>query len=184
MREKAEGRKGRVMKRKLVFLFAVVLSVVALDQFTKHLVTTHFKEFSSVPVLGDYVRLTFIYNQNGAFGLKPHHILPFLSVKVFFAIFNILAVGLVLWMYFKTRAGDWWTETALVLILGGAAGNFIDRIRFGRVIDFIDCDFPDFIMDRFPIFNVADSCITVGVFIIIITTLLARKHGSPDKQER
>jgi signal peptidase II len=183
MREKNESGKRRMMKRKLFLLFCGVPFLVILDQVTKHLIVTHMACGSSVPVLGDYIRLTFIYNENGAFGLRLHRLLPFLSTRLFFSFFSVLAACAVLWMYFKAKAGGRWTEIALVLILAGAAGNFIDRVRLGRVIDFIDCDFPDFIMDRFPIFNAADSCITIGVSLLILTSLLAKKDGPPAKPE-
>jgi len=171
------------MRRKILLLSGGMLLLVLLDQFTKHLIVTHMPYGSSIPVLGDYVRLTFIYNENGAFGLRLHRLLPFLSTKVFFSLFSVIAACAVLWMYFKTKAGEHLTEIALVLILAGAAGNFIDRVRMGHVVDFIDCDFPNFIMDRFPIFNAADSCITIGVSLLIITSLLVKKDGTAPKPE-
>jgi signal peptidase II len=61
------------------------------------------------------------------------------------------------------------------MILGGAVGNFIDRMRMQMVVDFIDCDFPDFIMTRFPTFNVADSFVTVGVAIVILSPVILKK---------
>jgi signal peptidase II len=70
------------------------------------------------------------------------------------------------------------------MILGGAVGNFIDRMRMQMVVDFIDCDFPDFIMTRFPTFNVADSFVTVGVALVILSPVILRKLHKQIKEEK
>jgi signal peptidase II len=166
------------MKRQIIVLVIVALTIAFFDQLTKYLVVSTMNLYESVSVLGDLVKITFIYNQNGAFGLAPQKLLPFLHRKIFYIIFSLLAGFIVLYMYFKTEPADKWSRAALMLIAGGAVGNFIDRIRMGRVVDFIDCDFPDFIMERWPVFNVADSCVTVGIAILIVVTLLSKKHGT------
>ena len=113
----------------------------------------------------------------GIFGLKPHALLPFLTPIVFFTLFSILAVSLLIYLYLKTRPGERWQRLALALILGGAFGNGIDRIRYGQVVDFVDCEFPDFIMQRFAVFNVADSGITVGVALLLLLSFTRNKHA-------
>ena len=70
------------------------------------------------------------------------------------------------------------------MILGGAVGNFIDRMRLQMVVDFIDCDLPDFIMTRFPTFNVADSFVTVGVAIVILSPVILKKIHQEIKNEK
>ena len=72
----------------------------------------------------------------------------------------------------------------MVMILGGAVGNFIDRMRLSMVVDFIDCDFPDFIMTRFPTFNVADSFVTVGVAVVILSPVILRELHKQMKEEK
>jgi signal peptidase II len=79
---------------------------------------------------------------------------------------------------------DWMSRLGVVMILGGAVGNFIDRMRLKMVVDFIDCDLPDFIMTRFPTFNVADSFVTVGVAIIILSPVLLKKVHKQIKEEK
>jgi signal peptidase II len=165
------------MKKKIIELLIMVFIAAALDQLVKALVVHRLQLFESVSVLGDTIRLTLVYNQNGAFSLAPQRLLPLLSTRAFFLVFSLIAASIVLWLYLKTDTTEKWSRFALMLILGGAAGNFIDRVRLGRVIDFIDCDFPDFIMERWPVFNVADSCVTVGITILIVVSLFARKHG-------
>ena len=73
---------------------------------------------------------------------------------------------------------------AFTFILGGAIGNLIDRAMYGKVIDFIDCDFPDIIMTRWPIFNIADSFVTVGmVFLAIQYLFLEKKENKPSNNQ-
>ena len=72
----------------------------------------------------------------------------------------------------------------MVMILGGAVGNFIDRMRLSMVVDFIDCDLPDFIMTRFPTFNVADSFVTVGVAVVALSPVILRKLHKEIKAEK
>ena len=76
------------------------------------------------------------------------------------------------------------SRLGVVMILGGAVGNFIDRMRPQMVVDFIDCDLPDFIMTRFPTFNVADSFVTVGVAIILLSPVLLKKVHKEIKAEK
>ncbi|MFH0920364.1 MAG: signal peptidase II [Fibrobacterota bacterium] len=164
------------MRAKVIFLSVFAPVLVLLDQLTKQLVASRMVPGQSIPVLGDWVRLTFIYNQNGAFGLTPAALLPFLSSKIFFTVFNLAAMALVVGLYLKTEARERWMRLGLALIVSGAMGNLIDRLRLGHVIDFVDCDFPDIIMERFAIFNVADSCITVGIALLIFLTLRGKKN--------
>ena len=167
------------MKTRIRFLLIAVFSLVILDQVTKWLIATHLVPGQSVPVIGEWVRFTFIYNMNGAFGLSPAALLPVLNNKLFFTTFTLAAGTLVVWLYFRAEPRERWTRIGLTLIIAGALGNLIDRVRLGHVLDFIDCDFPDFIMERFAIFNVADSCITVGIALLVILTLRGKKHETP-----
>jgi signal peptidase II len=169
------------MKRRIVQLVSVAAGITVLDQITKLLVVHRFMLYESVDVLGQYVRLTLIYNENGVFGLAPQRLLPFLPPRVFFVLSFLMAGALVVYMYFQTRDREVWARFAFMLISGGAVGNFIDRVRLGKVIDFIDCDFPDIIMARWPVFNVADSCVLVGISILLIVTLFTRKKPVQEK---
>lgn len=76
------------------------------------------------------------------------------------------------------------TETfSFSLILGGAFGNLIDRALYGKVVDFIDCDFPDFIMERWPVYNIADSAITIGMVILFIFYMFFDKKKEEDTDD-
>jgi signal peptidase II len=76
------------------------------------------------------------------------------------------------------------SRLGVVVILGGAGGNFNDRMRLSLVVDFIDCDLPDFIMTRFPTFNVADSFVTVGVAVVVLSPVILRKQHKEIKAEK
>lgn len=164
------------VRQKLLFLFSVAFGVTLLDQITKYLIMTRMVPYQSIQVVGDWIRLTFIYNRNGIFGLKPHGLLPFLPPTVFFTLFSVIAASLLVYLFLKTQPGERWQRLALALVLGGAMGNGIDRLRFGQVVDFVDCEFPDFIMERFAVFNVADSGITVGVALLLFLSFIRKKN--------
>lgn len=132
---------------------------------------------SSIPVVGDFARLTYIENPGMAFGID-------VGGKLFFSLFSVVAsIGILLYLY-KMRNERLLFRFSLALILGGAVGNLIDRVFYGvlfndgglfygKVVDFIDVDFFNvnilgYHLSRFPIFNVADSSVTVGVLILLI----------------
>ncbi len=146
-------------------LLAVAAVVVALDQFTKHLIASSFLPGESRIVIPRLLRWTYEQNQHGAFGL-------FGSSPVFL-IGMALIVLLVFWFSFREQA----RRSALVriafgMILGGAIGNIVDRLHLRFVVDFIDFYriWPD-------IFNVADACITIGVGLLILASLANRRRA-------
>ncbi|MDI6840579.1 MAG: signal peptidase II [bacterium] len=134
----------------------VSLSVLGADQLSKLWVSSQFSQSQSVKVIGDFMRITLIQNPHAIFGLQVK--LPFIPL----VILAVCAVCLFLW---RSRA------TALSFILGGAVGNLIDRIRIKAVIDFIDLGVSKL---RWPVFNIADSCITIGILWLIIKGLKAK----------
>lgn len=133
---------------------------------------------ASYPVVGDLVRLTYIENPGMAFGID-------LGGKLFFSLFSVAASAGILWYLWKARTEPFLFRLSLALILGGAAGNLIDRVFYGvifgeaplfhgRVVDFIDVDFPNvtlfgYALHRWPVFNIADASVTTGVFLMLLT---------------
>ncbi|MCD4829360.1 MAG: signal peptidase II [Candidatus Cloacimonetes bacterium] len=157
------------------FLF-ISLAVVLADQLTKLAIRRSFVEYESVPVLGNLLRLTYIQNTGAAFSFSPGS--PMFN-RFFFSAVSLIAIIVLIWVVVHARQ----TLPALCysLIIGGAAGNLIDRLRLGGVTDFLDADFPDFIMQRWPVFNLADSAIVVAIILLLIYTLFfERKHTSGD----
>lgn len=146
--------------------------LLALDQWTKWLVRESFFVGESIPLIGkDLVRLTYVQNPGIAFGLEP--LSP--TVLLIFGSFAAIALAVYLVRLIHRRDILVWP---VFLFLCGAVGNSIDRAAFGVVTDFVDCDFPDFIMTRWPVFNVADSCVTIGITILIFQTIFRRQTDS------
>lgn len=134
----------------------IALLVVALDHLTKWLVVRHLPFNHDVHILGEWVMLTHIKNTGGAFGLFPGSTVPLIAVSSIASV--IIAV-----LAFRLRH-DRPRLVALGLILGGAIGNLVDRVRQGRVTDFIHVGIPE--GPRWPIFNVADSAVSIGVVML------------------
>ena len=155
--------------------FLIMMIIMVLDQLTKLLIRTHMELYDSIPILkhifGDTFMLTYVQNTGAAFSLSPFS--PSIN-RIFFILVSILAVIFVIYLLYRSVHRI--QVIAFGFVLGGAIGNLIDRIRFGGVTDFIDCDFPDFIMQRWPIFNVADSAIFIAMVLIIIDMIFVRDN--------
>jgi signal peptidase II len=147
-------------------LAVIAAVVVALDRWTKHWAATSLPFGQPVRVLGDYVRLTLTRNSGVAFGIGQGTGFPY-------AIFSIVAILAIVWMFASGRGGDALRRLALALILGGAIGNLIDRLGSGLVVDFIEVGVPRW---YWPVFNVADSAVTVGV---VLFALAWSRHPEP-----
>src|SRR3972149_1556414 len=133
---------------------------------------------ASYPILGDLLRLTFIENPGMAFGID-------VGGKLFLTLFSIVATGGIFYYLYKIREEAFVIRLSLALILGGAIGNLIDRVFFGvifgegalfygRVVDFIAIDFFNFTifgytLHRWPVFNIADACVTCGGLLMLFT---------------
>lgn len=169
---------------KIVWLAA---AIVILDQVTKLFIKgVPFLGIEGYPygystnMIGDIFRMTYIENPGIAFGIH----IP--GMKVFFSLFSVIAsIGIFIYLKRKINVLSKWETVGLVLILGGAIGNLIDRCFYGvlygeealfhgRVVDFIDFGYKE---NWWPIFNVADSAVSVGVTILAIT-LLTKKQPS------
>lgn len=146
-------------------LFVVAALVVVLDQLTKHLIVANFLPGESRFVIPHFLRWTYEQNQHGAFGLFGSS--PVLLIGM------ALIVLLIFWFSFREQAHQsLLVRIAFGMILGGAIGNIVDRLHLRYVVDFVD-----FYRIWPNIFNIADSCITVGVFLLIISSLATRRHA-------
>ena len=134
--------------------------VLMLDQITKAAIMDTMSLGQSLELPGGFLALTYIHNSGGAFGLFPQGGPFFLATAV------VVAVG-ILWALPRLEHWGSWTAIACALILGGTLGNLIDRLRFGSVIDFLD-------LGWWPIFNVADSGISVGICVLLLQALFVR----------
>lgn len=172
------------------FHIAVIVFSIVADQLTKLWALARFTNETGAPnhdvinILGEFLRFQLVFNKGAAFSSRPQDLMPFLSPTVFFILISIVAVVVMGWFYKNIDKRDWMGRLGVVMILGGAIGNFIDRMRLQMVVDFIDCDLPDFIMTRFPTFNVADSFVTVGVAIVILSPFILKEIHKQIKEEK
>jgi signal peptidase II len=176
----------------------VTLGIILLDQITKLLVkgfTLPIFDYyhqglqlgQSIPVLGDFLRLTFVENPGMAFGID-------IGGRLFLAVFSLIASLGILYYIYRVRNEALVVRFTLAMILGGAIGNLIDRsfygvifgeapLFYGKVVDFIDMDFfhINFLgihMDRFAVFNVADASVSIGIVLML---LFHKKFTDVDK---
>lgn len=159
-------------KNKWFILFFVTFTIIGFDQWTKALVIATFYLGESVPVVLGYFHLTYIRNPGAAFGmLAGAH--PAFRVPFFIAV-PIIALGVIGYVFKKIPSHHLSMAWALSLVIGGAVGNLIDRIRFGYVIDFLDFFWRQY---HFPAFNVADSAICVGVGLLMLDVILQERRA-------
>jgi len=158
------------MKKRL-FVPLISSLVIILDFFTKKLVVARVPFYESIAVL-PFLRIVHVENKGAAFGLFSS-----LGNSVFMAV-AVFAVAMIVFYLLKHSQGK--EVYALSLIIGGAIGNLIDRIRIGKVIDFIDFYVGDW---HWPAFNVADSALTIGIVLFIWSNLLVKRVRKPGSQE-
>jgi signal peptidase II len=153
---------------------AVAVLGLALDQASKLWADSHSLGWS-VPIIGDFLRFTLIYNENAAFSMKPQSFLPWLHPTLFFGTLTLTACIGALWFFRGVPKEDYLSKLGIVLIISGALGNFCDRLRIGKVVDFIDVMFIDVIYERWPTFNLADTWVTTGMSLLLISCFVYRK---------
>lgn len=170
-----------------IALFSIAILLILLDQLTK----IYIKGFNlfgyqhsgmllgdSYKAIGDVIRITFVENPGMAFGIE------FGAGKILLSLFSIVASYMLVWLLIKLNGYNIFIRIAFTLILAGATGNLVDRVFYGvfygesalfygKVVDFIQVDIPDLNFlglhyTHFPVFNVADSCVSVGVIFLII----------------
>lgn len=150
----------------MIFFYGLVGLVVLLDQGSKVFMLQYLSPGVSVSLIPHVADLALVMNPGVAFGLFKNHA-PVL--------FGVITMSLILLFWVANRShheASLSVRWALSLILGGAIGNWIDRVRFGAVIDFID-------FRIWPVFNLADSAITIGVSIYILSTFCSGKKHEP-----
>lgn len=136
-----------------MWLFVLPFAVVILDQFSKYIVVENMALGESIPIIEEVFHLTYILNPGAAFGMFAHN-------RLFFIAIAIVVIGIIIWARKEILASPWEVKAGCGLFLGGAIGNLIDRARQGLVIDFFD-------FRIWPVFNIADIAICIGVGLII-----------------
>ena len=153
--------------RGLLFLALAVL-VVLLDQSTKRLAEDRLKGRSvPLPVVGDFLRFTYVENRGAAFGLLQDQ-------TAFFVLVGLVVIGVIAASYRYLPRSGFRLHLALGLQLGGAIGNLIDRVQHVYVVDFVDFGYHS---NWWPVFNVADSAIVIGVALLALNALSPDRAG-------
>jgi len=158
------------LQKKYKLLIIVAPLVIVIDQLVKLYVDHSMEVSQSIEILENFFHFTHIRNRGAAFGMfagaNESYRLPF------FLLITFIAIGVILYMVRSYKDGSLFYPLSLALILGGAIGNMIDRVRMGEVIDFIDVHW---YQHHWPAFNVADSAISIGVFFLFIQMFIAEK---------
>jgi signal peptidase II len=165
---------NRVVKDYLT-LFGIGGVVIALDQWTKWLVRQNI-EFGgqwlpeSLKWLMPYARLVNWHNSGAAFGM-------FQNGNLVFTVLAFIVIGAIIYYYPRVEKNDWTLKLAMGLQLGGAAGNLVDRLLVGKVTDFIS-------IGAFPVFNVADSSISIGVVVLLLGVWIKEQNDKKKASEQ
>lgn len=146
--------------------YVIAAFVIALDQFTKWLIVENMEIRESIPLIENILYLTSHRNAGAAFGILQ-------GQMWLFYIATVGVVAAIIYMIQTQLNGSRWYGTALALVLGGAVGNFIDRVLEGAVVDFVDIYIFNY---NYPIFNVADMALVAGVIMVILHVFLEEKR--------
>lgn len=162
------------MKPKYVILLFVSLFVLILDQATKMYVDRVMELHESIPIIAHFFTITYVRNKGAAFSFLAdfRYRLPFLILV------SLTAVVVLMVAFRKIRPDQKFAAVSLALIFAGALGNLIDRLRLGEVIDFIYVHWYD---HYWPAFNIADSAICIGVFLLAIDMLREERRSKAER---
>ncbi len=172
---------SRLASYKLYFF--LVSLVWILDRFSKWLIKKNFALGESVSVFGNFFLFTYVENKGGAFGIQ-------LGGGTFYFIASIVVILYILFYLWQHPEEGRLQRFSLALILGGAFGNLYDRALYGSVTDFFDFEFFDIPpfrlgplhfsgMERWPVFNIADSAVTVGIVLLLCASVFSKKETPP-----
>ena len=150
------------------------LVVLALDQTAKALITSTLALYASRPIVPGLFHLTLVTNRGALFGLFHDLADPWRGAL--FITIPVLAIVLILGFQWRTTTADAVAQGGLALILGGALGNLVDRVRLGYVVDFLDVFIGE---HHWPAFNVADSAICVGVALLVLDLMTRGRRRQP-----
>jgi len=151
----------------------LVAAIILLDQLTKALIVRTVPFYGTVTVIPGFLDLTRIHNKGAILGLFGGTGQPWTTVLLLLS--NAVALGLVAFYFSRTTERERFARLALTLVAGGALGNIVDRIIRGYVVDFVDMHAGTL---HWPVYNVADACITVGAVLLVAGIIFRRPHAS------
>ena len=155
-----------------MFIIIIIVAIIALDQWSKWAIKTSFNLYQPKPVIQDLLHFTYVTNDGMAFGLS------FPGGKHVLLIMTILLTGFIVGFLWKEKNGHPLIKYGLALILSGAIGNLIDRLLYGKVVDFLDLMIGNF---HWYIFNIADSSVTIGMILFIIHSIYIEQKKTNDE---
>ena len=150
--------------------YLLILLIIGIDQLSKHFVSAAMQHGQTIPIISNIFHITFVRNTGAAFGILPGNTTLLIAVGAIAALFIIYT------MHFIPK-DKYFYKIGLSLVLAGSIGNIIDRVYRGYVVDMFDFRF-------FPVFNVADMMINVGMAIVIVAFLLLRRPAGASLQKR
>ncbi|MEK6983541.1 MAG: signal peptidase II [Nanoarchaeota archaeon] len=142
------------MNKKNIVIYSTAFLIVLLDQFTKFFIKQNLQLNQSIPIINNIFHLTYVTNTGSAFGL-------FKGFNAIFTAFSLIVIITIFYYLKRINKNEKILQFSVGLLLGGTLGNLIDRIIHGAVIDFLD-------FRVWPVFNVADSAVTISIAILII----------------
>ncbi len=163
---------SELTKKKFIVLICISFFIIAVDQLTKVYIHTQFSLHESKVIINDFFNLTYVRNYGAAFGFLAQT--PVLFREIFFLSMPPLACLLILYILMTLKPHQNAQIYALSSIFGGALGNYIDRLHYRYVIDFLDFHFKN--KQSWPAFNIADVCIVCGVFSLIYLILTEKNE--------
>lgn len=143
-------------------LYIIGIIVLLLDQVSKYYALKYLKGNEPIVLINNFLQLNYVENIGAAFGILKNK-------QPFFIVITIVVIAGIIFYMKKNEKLTNWMRTSMVLILSGAIGNLIDRIRFNYVVDFIDVKFGNFY--DYPVFNIADSAIVIGTILFAFLVL-------------
>lgn len=170
-------------------ILLVSLAIFIFDQITKIVINRSMQLYQSFEVLGDFFRITYVENTGMAFGIRLG------GHSSFFTVFAVIASVAILIYLFKMKGEHFLARFSMAVILGGAFGNLWDRMTRGSVVDFLDVeffnvnipsfqflfvDFPGYSLTRWPVFNVADIAITLGMLLLFVFILIEKPQDEEE----
>lgn len=146
----------------IIVYILIFISTIVIDQWTKFLAISKLKDSTPIVLIDNFLQLSYVENRGAAFGILQN------KQTFFIIITTIVFIGLIIFLIKDNKINSF-TRGIIILIFGGAVGNYIDRIRLNFVVDFIDVNFGNFY--DFPVFNASDSFTVIGTIILIYLVL-------------
>ena len=161
------------MKRKYWVLLIFCFGILLLDQWTKSLIVQKLSLYQRVEVIQGFFNIIHVRNTGGAFGIFGGEKGGLGSIL--FVVVSLLAIGSIVYLFIKIKENEKTLALSFSLVLSGAIGNLIDRLRYGEVIDFLDFYLSS---THWPAFNVADSAICIGIGLLALELLIRDRKRS------